>query len=208
MENEGLTPASPQQPPPSRHGRRLALAAAITAIFAVPAGWLSYAYFARSELAAQSEEQLALSIVGGWWNIVGDRYLVLDWEGRRATLVDFTRVDTGEESNGSWRASQNGVIVQVRGAGGELTQEFEVIGNDAELFLAPTPSGNARLLDSWIADHDEDTDDVAPGESTSREARRHAGTSRLVGWSHHRHGMMRRHELRAHGASHRAAPLL
>ena len=208
MENEGLTPASTPQRPPPRHGRRLALAAAITAILAIPVGWLSYAYFARSEVAPQSEEQLALSIVGGWWNIVGDRYLVLDWEGRRATLVDFTRVDTGEESSGSWRASQNGVIVQVRGTGGELTQEFEVIGNDAELFLAPTPSGNARLLDSWIADHDEDSDDVAPGESTSREARRHAGTSRLVRWSHSRHGMMRRHELRAHGASHRAGPIL
>jgi hypothetical protein len=208
MENEGLTPAPTPQPPPTRHGRRLALAAAITAILAIPVGWLSYAYFAHSGVAAQTEEQLALSIVGGWWNIVGDRYLALDWEGRRATLVDFTRVDTGEESSGSWRASQNGVIVQVRGAGGELTQEFEVIGNDAELFLAPTPSGNARLLESWIADHDEETDDVTPGDSTSREARHRAGTSRLVGWSHSRHGMMRRHDLRAHGNSHRTEPVL
>ena len=101
------------------------------------AGWFAYAYLSGTEAAPDSEDKLALSIIGGWWNIAGDRHLTLEWEGRRATLHDYAKSDAGVESVGSWRTSKDTVTVHVRGAAGELTQELELVGNDAEMFLAP-----------------------------------------------------------------------
>jgi hypothetical protein len=39
------------------------------------------------------------------------------------------------------------------------------------MFLAPVPAAQARLVDSWIADHAEDDEDMSPNDSTAREAR-------------------------------------
>ncbi len=114
---------------------------------------------------------VALDAAGGWWNVAGDRYLELDWEGRRATLWDYSDSESGVESAGTWRATDQTIVVEVSGAAGSLTREYEVVGNDAELFLAPAPVSTAKLLDSWIADHgNQDDEDVGPGHSVSREA--------------------------------------
>src|SRR5262249_53199316 len=75
---------------------------------------------------------------------------------------------------GGWHTTKDTVIVQVSGAAGELAQELEPVGNDAEMFLAPAPATRARLLDSWIAEHeedDEDDEDMSPEGGTAREAR-------------------------------------
>jgi hypothetical protein len=138
-------------------------------LLAIPGGWCAYTYFTRTESAPDSGDKLALSIVGGWWNIAGDRHLTLAWEGRRATLVDYAKSDAGVESVGSWRTSKDNVIVHVRGAAGELTQELEVVGNDAEIFLAPAPAKQARLIDCWIFDHDEDDEDMSLPDSSAHE---------------------------------------
>jgi hypothetical protein len=60
---------------------------------------------------------------------------------------------------------------QVRGAAGTLDQELELVGNDVEMFLAPAPSVQARWFDSWIAEHEDDDEDMSPSDSTARETR-------------------------------------
>ena len=130
--------------------------------------WIGYRYGYQAVAERNGDEQLALDVVGGWWNVAGDRYLELDWEGRRARLWDYSASETGLQSQGSWRATAATVIVDVTGAAGSLKREFEMVGNEAELFLAPTPVENARLLDAWIADHGED--EQAPVQAGPREA--------------------------------------
>jgi hypothetical protein len=157
--------------PPRRRSRRTLRALVVIVLLSIGAGWLAHAYLSRAEPEPDAEDALALSIIGGWWNISGDRHLTLEWEGRRAWLRDYSKSDAGVESTGSWRTTKNNVIVHVTGAAGELKLELELIGNDAEMFLAPAPAAQARLLDAWIADHDEDDEDMSPSDSTAREAR-------------------------------------
>jgi len=143
----------------------------LTVLLGAVAAWLAYDSAQQTPAARTPAEGVALDAAGGWWNVLGDRYLELDWEGRRATLWDYSASDSGVESTGTWRTTDQTLIVQVSGAAGSLAQEYEVVGNDAELFLAPAPVATARLLDSWIADHDDNEDDegVGPGHSVSRE---------------------------------------
>ena len=140
-------------------------------LFGAAAIWLAHSYWSRAEPEPDSEDALALDIIGGWWNITGDRHLALEWEGRRATLHDYSRSEAGAESVGSWRTTKNIVIVHVSGAAGTFDQELELVGNDVEIFLAPTPSVQARLFDSWIAEHEDDDEDMSPSDSTARETR-------------------------------------
>jgi hypothetical protein len=176
---------APQAPKPRSPARLVLLLALLAAV----AAWLAYDSAQQTPAARTPAPGVALEAAGGWWNILGDRYLELEWEGRRATLWDYSASDSGVESTGSWRTTDQTVFVQVSGAAGSLAQEYEVVGNDAELFLAPAPVATARLLDSWIADHgNEDDEDVGPGHSVSREAawrphhqpRRHSGSRRHV----------------------------
>ena len=111
-----------------------------------------------------------MDVSGGWWSIAGDRYLQLDWDGRRATLWDYSASDKGVRSTGGWRTTDHTVTVHVNGAAGELSQEFELVGNDAEAFLAPAPAASAKLLDSWIADHGDDDDEETPQGPKSVQA--------------------------------------
>jgi len=128
-------------------------------LIAVAAGWLLYTHLREAPAEPPAGESLAMDVSGGWWSISGDRYLQLDWDGRRATLRDYSASEQGIESTGNWRATDNTVIVHVSGAAGELSQELELVGNDAEAFLAPAPAASAKLMDSWIADHGEEDDD-------------------------------------------------
>jgi hypothetical protein len=140
-------------------------------LLAAVAVWFAYDSTQQTPAARTPAEAVALDAAGGWWNVGGDRYLELEWEGRRATLWDYSDSDSGVESAGRWRATDQTIVVEVSGAAGSLTREYEVVGNDAELFLAPTPVATAKLLDSWIADHgSQDEEDVGPGHSVSREA--------------------------------------
>ena len=140
-------------------------------LLAAVGAWLAYDSAQQTPAARTQASSAALNAAGGWWNVAGDRYLELDWEGRRATLWDYSETESGVESDGTWRSGGQTILVEVSGAAGSLTQEYEVVGNDAELFLAPTPLSTARLVDSWIADHgNEDDEDVGPGHSVSREA--------------------------------------
>ena len=184
------TPSSPHPPeaPGQPHSRaRLVL---LLALLAAVAAWLAYDS-AQQTPAARPSDGIALDAAGGWWSVAGDRYLELDWEGRRATLWDYSASDSGVESTGTWRTTDHTVRVQVSGVAGSLAQEYEVVGNDAELFLAPAPVATARLLDSWIADHgNEDDEDVGPGHSASREAAwrpHHHSTRQHAHHSHSRH---------------------
>lgn len=175
----------PAQPPRGKRWRLrlLPILALLVAILA----WLGYEYTHRAPAARAPADTLALDAAGGWWNVVGDRYLELDWEGRRASLWDYAASENGVESVGSWSATKTAVIVQISGPAGSFTQEFELIGNDAEVFLAPKPIGNAKLLDSWIADHGEDEEAVSTHDSMSHEAAwRHHGQPRHLR-SHRRH---------------------
>lgn len=143
----------------------------LLALLAAVAAWLAYDSVQPTPGARAPSDDMALDAAGGWWNVAGDRYLELDWEGRRATLWDYSTSDSGVESIGTWRTMDHTVLVQVAGAAGSLAQEYEMVGSDAELFLAPVPVAAARLLDSWIADHgSEDSEDAGPGHSASREA--------------------------------------
>lgn len=157
-------------PKPPRQKRRRPRLVPILILLAGLLGWLAYEYAHQAPAEPTPADTLALDAAGGWWNVVGDRYLELDWEGRRASLWDYSVSENGEESTGTWRTTDRTVIVQVSGPGGNLTQEFELIGNDAEAFLAPAPASSAKLLESWIADHDEEGEDVSPRDSKSREA--------------------------------------
>jgi len=158
---------------PTRYARtRRRLAATLAALlFGAAAIWLAHTYWSRAEPEPDSEDALAFDIVGGWWNITGDRHLALEWEGRRATLHDYSQSEAGAQSVGSWRTTKNIVIVHVSGAAGTFDQELELVGNDAEMFLAPAPSAQARLFDSWIAEHEDDDEDMSPSDSTARETR-------------------------------------
>jgi hypothetical protein len=159
-------PDSPSQP--VRRGlRRVAGLALLTALLAA----LGY-YSTRSTTTQQAApgNKLAFEAAGGWWNITGDRYLDLEWEGRRAVLWDYTSSETGVTSTGTWRTTQNTLIVQVSGPAGELAQEFELVGNDVEAFLAPSPASTAKLMDCWIADHGDDEEDSTPPGPTPQEA--------------------------------------
>jgi len=168
----GAAPPSRTSSPTKYFRARRGLAAALAALLFGAAGiWLAHSYWSRAEPEAGSEDALALDIIGGWWNITGDRHLALEWEGRRATLHDYSRSEAGVESVGSWRTTKNIVIVHVSGAAGTLDQELELVGNDVEMFLAPTPSAQARLFDSWIAEHEDDDEDMSPSDSTPRETR-------------------------------------
>jgi hypothetical protein len=170
-----LSSHPPQAPGQPRSRTRLVL---LLALLAAVAAWLAYDSAQQTPAARTPADGVALDAAGGWWNVLGDRYLELDWEGRRATLWDYSASDSGVESTGNWRTTDQTVFVQVSGAAGSLAQEYVVVGNDAELFLAPAPVSTARLLDSWIADHgNEDDEDVGPGHSVSREA----------AWRPHRH---------------------
>ena len=165
------TAASPQFPPaPAKHHSR-ARPVLLLLLLAAVAVWFAYDSTQQTPAARTAAEAVALDAAGGWWNVGGDRYLELEWEGRRATLWDYSDSDSGVESAGRWRATAQTVVVEVSGAAGSLTREYEVVGNDAELFLAPAPVATAKLLDSWIADHgNQDEEDVGPGHSVSREA--------------------------------------
>jgi len=163
----------PSREPPSR--TRVVL---LLVLLICVAGWFAYDSSQPTPAAKSPAEAVALDAAGGWWNVLGDRYLELQWEGRRATLWDYTASESGVESTGSWRTTDQTVFVQVSGAAGSLAQEYEVVGNDAELFLAPTPAAKAKLFDSWIADHgDDEEESESPGHSVSREA----------AWRPHRH---------------------
>lgn len=181
------TDANDPSPPPPRSRRwRLGLIP-ILVLLAGGLVWLGYQYMHHAPAERTPADALALNAAGVWWNVIGDRYLELDWEGRRASLWDYATSEDGVESVGSWSATKSVVTVQVAGPAGSFTQEFELIGNDAEVFLAPKPIGKARLLDSWIADHGEDEEDASPHESMSHEAVwRHHGHLRHLR-SHRRH---------------------
>ena len=175
-------------PPPRRRSRRCLLRVVpILVLLTGILAWLSYEYMHHGPTERTPADALALNAAGVWWNVVGDRYLELDWEGRRASLWDYAASEDGVESVGSWSATKTAVTVQVSGPAGSFTQEFELIGNDAEVFLAPKPIDKARLLDSWIADHGEDEEGVSPRESMSHEAvwRYHGHLRHLR--SHRRH---------------------
>jgi hypothetical protein len=179
--NTVLSPDPPQAPDRQHRNARPAL---LLALLAAVAAWFAYDSAQQTPGARTPGSAVALDAAGGWWNVAGDRYLELDWEGRRATLWDYSDSDSGVESAGTWRATDQTIVVQVSGAAGSLTQEYELVGNDAELFLAPAPLSTAKLLDSWIADHgNEDDEDVGPGHSVSREAvwrpHHHPGHQRL-----------------------------
>jgi hypothetical protein len=165
-------------PPPGRPPSRTRVVLLLV-LLACVAGWFAYDSSQPTPAARSPSDAIALDAAGGWWNVLGDRYLELQWEGRRATLWDYTASESGVESTGSWRTTDQTVLVEVSGTAGNLAQEYEVIGNDAELFLAPAPAAKAKLLDSWIADHgDQEDENVSPGHSVSREAawrpRRHS----------------------------------
>jgi hypothetical protein len=165
------TRSSPRPPQTFDKRQSPARLVLLLALLAAVAAWFGYDSAQQTPAARSPANAVALDAAGGWWNVTGDRYLELDWEGRRATLWDYSDSDDGVESAGTWRATDQTIVVQVSGAAGSLTREYEVVGNDAELFLAPAPVSTARLLDSWIADHDSQNDDeVGPGRSVSREA--------------------------------------
>ena len=166
---DAALPPHPPQTPCKPHNR--ARPVLLLALLAAVATWFAYDSARQTPAARTPAEAVALDAAGGWWNVAGDRYLELDWEGRRATLWDYSDSESGVESIGTWRATDQTIVVQVSGAAGSLTREYEVVGNDAELFLAPAPVSTAKLLDSWIADHgDQEDEDVGPGHSVSREA--------------------------------------
>ena len=154
--------------------RKLRAVAIVAVLSLAAAAWFARAYLSHAQ--PDNDDAFALSIIGGWWSISGERHLMLDWEGRRASLRDYARSDAGVESVGSWRTTQSTVVVHVVGAAGELTQELELVGTDAEMFLAPAPAAQARLLDSWIADHAEGDEDVSPSDSSSAREARAAGS--------------------------------
>jgi hypothetical protein len=159
----------PPPKPPRKRRSRLRLIPILVLVAAV-LGWLAYEYAHQAPAEPTPADTLALDAAGGWWNVVGDRYLELDWEGRRASLWDYSASENGEESTGAWHTTDRAVIVQVSGPGGNLMQEFELIGSDAELFLAPAPASSAKLLESWIADHGDEEEEVSPRDSKPREA--------------------------------------
>jgi len=151
--------------------KRIALwAGACGLIVAAVLGWLTYARFHEAPVEPAAGSTLAMDVSGGWWSISGDRYLQLDWDGRRATLLDYSASDQGVRSTGTWRTSDHTVSVHVDGAAGKLSQDFELVGNDAEAFLAPAPAANAKLMDSWIADHGDDDEDASPDGPSSVQA--------------------------------------
>jgi len=78
-------PAPPAAPTATRDGnarpspawrRRALLTLVIVTLLAISGGWFAYAYLSGTEAAPDSEDKLALSIIGGWWNIAGDRHLM------------------------------------------------------------------------------------------------------------------------------------
>jgi hypothetical protein len=179
----------PPPRPPSKHRMRARLVAIVVLVAGLLA-WAGYEYAHKPPAERAPADSLALEAVGAWWNVIGDRYLELDWEGRRASLWDYSSSEEGVESTGTWSASETVVTIHVSGKAGELTQQYELVGNDAELFLAPKPIDKARLLDSWIADHGDDEDDSSPKDSMSHETSWHhphtRGRPRYMR-HHHRH---------------------
>jgi hypothetical protein len=172
---------------PSKHWMRARLVPIVMLVAGLLV-WLGYEYTHRAPAERAPADSLALEAVGPWWNVIGDRYLELDWEGRRASLWDYTSSEEGVESTGTWSATDTVVTVHVSGKAGELTQQYELVGNDAELFLAPKPVDKARLLDSWIADHGDDDDETSPKDSMSRETTWHPHSrGRPRHMRHHRH---------------------
>jgi hypothetical protein len=139
-------------------------------LIGVVLGWLAYGHFHEAPAEPPAADTLAADAAGGWWNIAGDRYLQLDWDGRRATLTDYSASDKGVTSTGSWRTTDHTVIVRVAGAAGELSKEFELVGNEVEMFLAPAPAASAKLMDCWIADHGDGEDSEEQQGSRSVQA--------------------------------------
>jgi hypothetical protein len=180
---------NPPPRPPSKHRMRARLVPIVVLVAGLLA-WAGYEYAHKAPAERAPADSLALEAVGAWWNVIGDRYLELDWEGRRASLWDYSSSEEGVESTGTWSASETVVTIHVSGKAGELTQQYELVGNDAELFLAPKPIDKARLLDSWIADHGDDEDDSSPKDSMSHETSWHhphtRGRPRYMR-HHHRH---------------------
>jgi hypothetical protein len=186
-EDSGGNSEQPNHSPPPPDGpsrRRFKLGRWIFSIGLLTgvAGWLAYHYTHHAVADRAGDEQLALDVVGGWWNVVGDRYLELDWEGRRAILRDYSVSEDGVESVGSWRTTSQTIVIEVNGKAGRMAQELEIIGNEAELFLAPVPVSGAKLMDCWIADHGDEQEDAPPSSPSAREAAwtrpvksRHAG---------------------------------
>jgi hypothetical protein len=192
------TGASPHLLQTSDKPHKRARPVLLLALLAAVAAWFAYDSAQQTPAARTPGNAVALDAAGGWWNVAGDRYLELDWEGRRATLWDYSDSDSGVESAGTWRATDQTIVVQVSGAAGNLNQEYEVIGNDSELFLAPAPASTAKLLDSWIADHgNQDDEDVGPGHSVSHEA---------VWRPHHHHGHQHLHLRRSRSRLHTLEP--
>jgi hypothetical protein len=123
-----------------------------------------------------------------------------------AWLRDYSKSDAGVESTGSWRTTKNNVMVHVSGAAGELKLEPRA-GRQLmqEMFLAPAPAAQARLFDSWIADHDDDDEDMSPSDSTAREARANGATDAILSVrptvNEHRSARVLQNELRSIGAA-------
>src|SRR5262249_837722 len=131
---EAVPPSVKPRPAVASHAamrrRTLGMAIVIMSIL-IAASWFAHVHLSRSAPEPDVAGALALSLGGRWWNIAGDRYLALDWEGRRAWLRDFSACEAGVESAGGWHTTKDTVIVQVSGAAGELAQELELVGNDA-----------------------------------------------------------------------------
>jgi hypothetical protein len=161
-----MSDPAPHQPAARNGFRQLTLLILLAALVAA----LGY-YTTRSTTTRDPApgNKLALEAAGGWWSITGDRYLDLEWEGRRAVLWDYSSSETGVTSTGTWRTTRNTLIVQVSGPAGQLREEFELLGNDVEAFLAPAPASTAKLIDCWIADHGDDDEDSAPPGPTPQE---------------------------------------
>jgi hypothetical protein len=169
--------APAEQKPAASSARRIVprlWAALVMLIAGAILGWLGYGHFHAAPAASSEAESLAADAAGGWWNIEGDRYLQLEWDGRRATLIDYSISEQGTISTGSWHTTQNSVIVQVTGAAGDMSREFELVGNEAEVFLAPSPAAAAKLMDCWIADHGDEEDDDEPQKPRAIQASRSA----------------------------------
>src|SRR3954451_7659018 len=82
MSTEASSPPAPAPPtstrddgnvrPPPAGRRRTLLTLAVIALLAILTCGLAYTHLSGRELAPDSEDELALSIIGGWWNIAGD----------------------------------------------------------------------------------------------------------------------------------------
>lgn len=98
-------------------------------------------------------EEFEINVVGDWTSIKGDETLSINLDKQRTAVVTvYKSADQSFESRGTWSAHDSVVAIEANGEAGHFLFRLGLLEGNQFNFLAPVPTDQALLVDSFIQD--------------------------------------------------------